>query len=147
MVLVSSWLDRWYAESARWLVLNRRSEDALKSLYRVARINGKPEVKAQLTIEVRHLSVLYVQQFVFQLEANLTPCDCRCSTLTWARRLSRVIQRLQHLTFWRPEEYDESPSVCLLSGQKPFYLSAFCSPSFIVFKDLCFFNTFKRVFI
>ncbi|XP_013884106.1 solute carrier family 22 member 6 isoform X2 [Austrofundulus limnaeus] len=44
----------WYAESARWLVLNRRSEDALKSLYRVARINGKPEIKGKLTIEVLH---------------------------------------------------------------------------------------------
>ncbi|KAM7373794.1 hypothetical protein PAMP_006497 [Pampus punctatissimus] len=32
--------DRWYSESARWLVLKRRSEDALKTLHRVARINA-----------------------------------------------------------------------------------------------------------
>ncbi|XP_037605648.1 solute carrier family 22 member 6 isoform X2 [Sebastes umbrosus] len=44
----------WYAESARWLVLNRRSEDALKSLHRVARINGKPEISNKLTLEVLH---------------------------------------------------------------------------------------------
>lgn len=43
-------LIRWYAESARWLVLNRRSDKALESLHRVARINGKPINK--LTIEV-----------------------------------------------------------------------------------------------
>lgn len=49
-------LDRWYSESARWLVLNRRSEDALKSLHRVARINGKPEMVDRLTMEVNGLS-------------------------------------------------------------------------------------------
>ncbi|XP_054481699.1 solute carrier family 22 member 6-A isoform X1 [Anoplopoma fimbria] len=44
----------WYAESARWSVLNRRSEEALKNLHRVARINGKPEVVDKLTLEVLH---------------------------------------------------------------------------------------------
>ncbi|XP_077963250.1 solute carrier family 22 member 6 isoform X3 [Gasterosteus aculeatus] len=44
----------WYVESARWLVLNRRSDEALKSLHRVARINGKPEVVDKLTLEVLH---------------------------------------------------------------------------------------------
>ncbi|XP_072231645.1 solute carrier family 22 member 6 [Leuresthes tenuis] len=44
----------WYSESARWLVLNRQSEEALKSLHRVARINGKPEVINKMTIEVLH---------------------------------------------------------------------------------------------
>ncbi|XP_065819104.1 solute carrier family 22 member 6 [Labrus bergylta] len=44
----------WYSESARWLVLKRRSEDALKSLHRVARINGKPEIVEKLTLEVLH---------------------------------------------------------------------------------------------
>lgn len=43
-------LIRWYAESARWLALNRRSDKALKNLHRVARINGRPT--SQLTIEV-----------------------------------------------------------------------------------------------
>ncbi|XP_076026620.1 solute carrier family 22 member 6 [Genypterus blacodes] len=42
----------WYTESARWLVLKRRSEDALKSLHRVAQINGKPEMAEKLTLEV-----------------------------------------------------------------------------------------------
>uniref|UniRef100_A0A665T9L5 Solute carrier family 22 member 6-like n=1 Tax=Echeneis naucrates TaxID=173247 RepID=A0A665T9L5_ECHNA len=45
----------WYSESARWLVLNRRSEDALKNLHRVARINGKPEMIDKLTLE-SHMS-------------------------------------------------------------------------------------------
>ncbi|XP_023118235.1 solute carrier family 22 member 6 isoform X1 [Amphiprion ocellaris] len=44
----------WYSESARWLVLNRRSEEALKTLHRVARINGKPEMVNKLTMEVLH---------------------------------------------------------------------------------------------
>uniref|UniRef100_A0A1A8NBK1 Organic anion transporter X n=2 Tax=Nothobranchius TaxID=28779 RepID=A0A1A8NBK1_9TELE len=44
----------WYSESARWLVLNRQSEDALKSLHRVARINGRPEIVDKLTLEVLH---------------------------------------------------------------------------------------------
>uniref|UniRef100_A0AAX7UGZ0 Solute carrier family 22 member 6 n=1 Tax=Astatotilapia calliptera TaxID=8154 RepID=A0AAX7UGZ0_ASTCA len=42
----------WYSESARWLVLNQRSEDALKSLHRVARINGKSEMIDKITVEV-----------------------------------------------------------------------------------------------
>lgn len=44
----------WYAESARWLVLNNRSDEALKSLHRVARINGKSEIVDKLTLEVLH---------------------------------------------------------------------------------------------
>ncbi|XP_033934763.1 solute carrier family 22 member 6-A-like [Pseudochaenichthys georgianus] len=44
----------WFSESARWLVLNRRSEDALKSLHRVARVNGKKDIEDKLTLEVLH---------------------------------------------------------------------------------------------
>lgn len=44
----------WYSESARWLVLKQRSEDALKALHRVARVNGKPEMIDKLTLEVLH---------------------------------------------------------------------------------------------
>ncbi|XP_061658432.1 solute carrier family 22 member 6 isoform X2 [Syngnathoides biaculeatus] len=44
----------WYSESARWLILRRRSQDALKTLHRVARINGKTEVLDKLTLEVLH---------------------------------------------------------------------------------------------
>lgn len=49
------WLVRWYSESARWLVLRQRSDEALKSLQRVARINGKSEVIDKLTVEVTSL--------------------------------------------------------------------------------------------
>uniref|UniRef100_A0A667YAL5 Solute carrier family 22 member 6 n=1 Tax=Myripristis murdjan TaxID=586833 RepID=A0A667YAL5_9TELE len=42
----------WYSESARWLVLKQRSGEALKSLHRVARINGKPEMTEKITLEV-----------------------------------------------------------------------------------------------
>ncbi|XP_056140967.1 solute carrier family 22 member 6 [Lampris incognitus] len=44
----------WFSESARWLVLNRRSEDALKSIHHVAQINGKPEMVEKITLEVLH---------------------------------------------------------------------------------------------
>ncbi|KAK2873166.1 hypothetical protein QQF64_017086 [Cirrhinus molitorella] len=42
----------WYSESARWLVLNGRSKEALKHLHRVAKINGKPEMTEKITLEV-----------------------------------------------------------------------------------------------
>ncbi|XP_072517549.1 solute carrier family 22 member 6-A [Salminus brasiliensis] len=42
----------WYSESARWLVLNGRSGEALKQLHRVARINGRPEMTEKITLEV-----------------------------------------------------------------------------------------------
>lgn len=43
---------RWYSESARWLMLNRRPDEALKHIHRVARINGKPELAQKITVEV-----------------------------------------------------------------------------------------------
>lgn len=49
IIFCYSW---WYCESARWLLLNKRSEDALKALKRVARINGKKEVAEKLSVEV-----------------------------------------------------------------------------------------------
>ncbi|XP_077596566.1 solute carrier family 22 member 6 isoform X3 [Stigmatopora nigra] len=42
----------WFAESARWLLLRRRPGEALKTLRRVARINGKAHVSDGLTPEV-----------------------------------------------------------------------------------------------
>ncbi|XP_033836744.1 solute carrier family 22 member 6 [Periophthalmus magnuspinnatus] len=42
----------WYSESARWLMLNGRSEDALKSLQRVARTNGKKDIAEKLTVQM-----------------------------------------------------------------------------------------------
>ncbi|XP_057676308.1 solute carrier family 22 member 6 [Corythoichthys intestinalis] len=42
----------WFAESARWLVLRQRSGEALKTLRRVARINGKADISEGLTPEV-----------------------------------------------------------------------------------------------
>ena len=52
--VVSDWLCvvRWLTESARWLVLNRRSEEALKSIQQVARINGKKDVNITLEVAV-----------------------------------------------------------------------------------------------
>ncbi|KAL2095203.1 hypothetical protein ACEWY4_009922 [Coilia grayii] len=42
----------WYSESARWLLLNGRSVEALKHIHRVARMNGKPEMVEKITLEV-----------------------------------------------------------------------------------------------
>ncbi|XP_064207793.1 solute carrier family 22 member 6 [Anguilla rostrata] len=47
----------WFSESARWLMLNRRPEDALKHIHRVARINGKPEMAEKITLEVLNSSM------------------------------------------------------------------------------------------
>ncbi|XP_077402319.1 solute carrier family 22 member 6 [Vanacampus margaritifer] len=44
----------WLLESPRWLILKGRSQDALKILHRVARINGKPKMVDKLTLEVLH---------------------------------------------------------------------------------------------
>uniref|UniRef100_A0A3B3ZHJ0 Major facilitator superfamily (MFS) profile domain-containing protein n=1 Tax=Periophthalmus magnuspinnatus TaxID=409849 RepID=A0A3B3ZHJ0_9GOBI len=41
--------------SAFWLMLNGRSEDALKSLQRVARTNGKKDIAEKLTVQVLEL--------------------------------------------------------------------------------------------
>nr|XP_048714756.1 solute carrier family 22 member 6-B-like isoform X3 [Caretta caretta] len=44
--------DRWFAESARWLVIAGRPDEAVKQLKRVARINRKKEEGNKLNIEV-----------------------------------------------------------------------------------------------
>ncbi|XP_048362926.1 solute carrier family 22 member 6-A-like [Sphaerodactylus townsendi] len=41
----------WFAESARWLVMSRKLDQAVKQLKRVARINGKKEAGDKLNIE------------------------------------------------------------------------------------------------
>ncbi|XP_046723252.1 LOW QUALITY PROTEIN: solute carrier family 22 member 6 [Silurus meridionalis] len=51
IVFLYSW---WFSESARWLVLNGRSGEALQELHRVARINGKHEAVEKITLEVLH---------------------------------------------------------------------------------------------
>lgn len=79
--LSAPWLVRWFSESARWLVLNRRSDEALKTLHRVARINGKSEMMDKLTIEVTCLflclttfgSVTYIKMGDNQSEAEISP--------------------------------------------------------------------------
>uniref|UniRef100_A0A8C3IGK1 Major facilitator superfamily (MFS) profile domain-containing protein n=1 Tax=Chrysemys picta bellii TaxID=8478 RepID=A0A8C3IGK1_CHRPI len=47
---IYSW---WFAESARWLVIAGRPDEAVKQLQRVARINRKEEEGDRLNIEVR----------------------------------------------------------------------------------------------
>ncbi|XP_043931318.1 solute carrier family 22 member 6-B-like [Protopterus annectens] len=42
----------WIPESARWLVLNKKSKEAVKQLKRVTKLNGRPEVVKRLTPEV-----------------------------------------------------------------------------------------------
>ncbi|KAL2094843.1 hypothetical protein ACEWY4_009562 [Coilia grayii] len=46
---IYSW---WFQESARWLVLNRKSEQAVKNLRTVARINGRHAEGKKITLEV-----------------------------------------------------------------------------------------------
>lgn len=95
------WLVRWYVESARWLVLNRRSEEALKGLHRVARINRRPEVINKLTLEVT--SDYMYSCILTNEDLTLAPRYYRYFTLTWVKRLSRAVHRLQPSIWWRPE--------------------------------------------
>ncbi|KAL0993943.1 hypothetical protein UPYG_G00115880 [Umbra pygmaea] len=44
----------WFLESARWLVLNKKSEQAVKNLKRVARFNGRHEECEKINIEMMH---------------------------------------------------------------------------------------------
>uniref|UniRef100_A0A8D2JMN9 Solute carrier family 22 member 11 n=1 Tax=Sciurus vulgaris TaxID=55149 RepID=A0A8D2JMN9_SCIVU len=49
---VISLMSWWLPESARWLIIRGRTEQALRELKKVARINGHKEAKKTLTIEV-----------------------------------------------------------------------------------------------
>lgn len=51
---VSIWVfTRWLPESARWLIITGKPEQALQELRKVARINGHKEATKSLTVEVR----------------------------------------------------------------------------------------------
>ncbi|XP_065409080.1 solute carrier family 22 member 6-A-like [Chrysemys picta bellii] len=52
---IYSW---WFAESARWLVIAGRPDEAVKQLHRVARINRKKEEGDKLNIEVLRSNML-----------------------------------------------------------------------------------------
>ncbi|XP_047375581.1 solute carrier family 22 member 11 isoform X2 [Sciurus carolinensis] len=51
-LFVISLMSWWLPESARWLIIRGRTEQALRELKKVARINGHKEAKKTLTIEV-----------------------------------------------------------------------------------------------
>lgn len=53
-ISLTSW---WLPESARWLMIRGRPEQALRELRKVARINGHKEAKKTLTIEVLKASM------------------------------------------------------------------------------------------
>ncbi|KAL3066246.1 hypothetical protein OYC64_016240 [Pagothenia borchgrevinki] len=72
----------WFSESARWLVLNRRSEDALKSLHRVARVNGKKNIEDTLTLEVLHSHM--------KKEMDLSHSTFRVYDLLRTRQMRRI---------------------------------------------------------
>nr|XP_020464880.1 solute carrier family 22 member 6-A-like isoform X2 [Monopterus albus] len=72
----------WFSESARWLVVNHRSDEALKSLHRVARINGKPEVTEKLTLEVLHF---HMSKEIESSQSSFTAYD-----LLKTRRMRRI---------------------------------------------------------
>lgn len=130
-------LIRWYAESARWLVLNRRSDKALENLHRVARINGKPINK--LTKEVYLLLPALCTVCDSQSEADMSPMWCRCYTPTWKRRLILVSPHWQRTTLWRPEGWGASPSAWWLSGQI-IHPASTCPPAvhqFIIYVPVC----------
>ncbi|CAI5798004.1 solute carrier family 22 member 6-A-like [Podarcis lilfordi] len=49
LFFIYSW---WFSESARWLVLAGKPEQAVKELKRAARMNGKPEASDKLNVEL-----------------------------------------------------------------------------------------------
>jgi hypothetical protein len=64
MLFTTSDLCRWFLESARWLVLNRKSEQAVKNLKRVARINGRREEGDKINLEVRKCVLMCVYVYL-----------------------------------------------------------------------------------
>ncbi|XP_043827633.1 solute carrier family 22 member 6-A-like isoform X2 [Dromiciops gliroides] len=62
----------WFAESARWLVLARKPEQAVQVLKRVARINGKKAEGEKLSIEVLKS---HLQKELALAQASGTPWD------------------------------------------------------------------------
>ncbi|RXM93091.1 Solute carrier family 22 member 6, partial [Acipenser ruthenus] len=70
-------LPRWFPESARWLVLNNKSDEALKQIKRVATINGKHAEGEKITPETlkfhMHKEILSSKTMYTALDLVRTP--------------------------------------------------------------------------
>ncbi|XP_037374175.1 solute carrier family 22 member 11 [Talpa occidentalis] len=81
-VFLLSW---WLPESARWLIIMDKPEQALRELQKVARINGQKEAKNTLTIEVLRSSM---QEEVASARAQGAVLDLFCVPLLRKRLCS-----------------------------------------------------------
>ncbi|MBN3284966.1 S22A6 protein, partial [Polyodon spathula] len=62
----------WFPESARWLVLNGKTDLAVNHLQRVARINGRVEEGKKINAEVRLCSM---QKEISSVKSSYSPLD------------------------------------------------------------------------
>ncbi|XP_078061234.1 solute carrier family 22 member 6-A-like isoform X2 [Mustelus asterias] len=80
----------WFPESARWLILNDRTDAALKHLKRVAKLNGKEEEGEKLTTAIikstMEKELSNVKNTYTVLDLFKTPVMCKtayCTMLVW----------------------------------------------------------------
>ncbi|XP_058876540.1 solute carrier family 22 member 6-like [Acipenser ruthenus] len=62
----------WFPESARWLVLNGKTDSAVNQLQRVARINGRAEEGKKINTETLRCSM---QKEISSLKSSYSPLD------------------------------------------------------------------------
>uniref|UniRef100_A0A8C4X4U6 Solute carrier family 22 member 6 n=1 Tax=Erpetoichthys calabaricus TaxID=27687 RepID=A0A8C4X4U6_ERPCA len=75
----------WISESARWQIIHKKSDEALKQIKRVARINGRVKEGEAITLEVR-ISMLFSTKIYTVIDLFRTPCMRRttlCLMILW----------------------------------------------------------------
>ncbi|XP_029469242.1 solute carrier family 22 member 6-B-like isoform X2 [Rhinatrema bivittatum] len=81
-LIFGSLSDRWLPESARWLIVNNKTEVALRNLKRVAKMNGKKEEGEKISLEMLQLEVAEKSPKASThsiLDLFRTPAMCRIS--------------------------------------------------------------------
>lgn len=113
---------RWFHESSRWLVLNNKPEEAIKTLKSVAKFNGRGKEGEKIDEKVSERGVFVLSCLILQLcvksvwfETNLSSCvDAARVHEERDVRFAGLLLCPGSVPHTHDEEHDSLPQCCLV---------------------------------